>query len=61
LQVTVQVDRERSSVARQVRKSVRSKNCQAASKVAGLFSRNQSSFGVCISGEILPPTYLSTA
>ena len=61
MQVTVQVERARSSVARQVRKSVRSKNCQAASNTAGRCSRSQSSFGVSISGEMRPPTNFSTA
>ena len=52
----MQDERARLPVAFQVRKSVRSKNCQAASKTARRFSFSQSSFGVSISGEIVPPT-----
>ncbi|MCY1231421.1 hypothetical protein D9M72_438680 [compost metagenome] len=57
----MQVERARSPVAFQVRKSARSKNCQAVAKTCGRFSFSQSSFGVCISGETRPPTYRSTS
>ena len=48
-------------VARYVRKSGRSRKRAARAHERGRFSFNQRSFGVCISGEMTPPTYASTS